>query len=204
MGPRRRRRGRHPPWHASVPVISRLQWGHDEGVVEGLASGAFRNRGRRTSSFNGATTKASWKGRPLRVARIKRSDASMGPRRRRRGRLEAASTADSLRSFNGATTKASWKDELASRALASKVTLQWGHDEGVVEGVPSARCRCRSRMLQWGHDEGVVEGQTTGRSLTATSFNGATTKASWKAVTACYRCDGCELQWGHDEGVVEG
>jgi len=37
------------------------------------------------------------------------------------------------------------------------------------------------------------------------SFNGATTKESWKAPIAfCQNAGPGELQWGHDKGVVEG
>jgi len=86
-------------------------------------------------------------------------------------------------------------------------SLQWGHDEGVVEGEPSSTRRSQwprfngattkaswkapefhggtfaDRALQWGHDEGVVEGYIAVRYVRSRKrcFNGATTKASWKA-----------------------
>jgi len=66
------------------PVFLALQWGHDEGVVEGA-----KNRSD--------------------VEEI--AEASMGPRRRRRGRQG---------SFGHRMPRA--------------IKLQWGHDEGVVEG----------------------------------------------------------------------
>jgi len=37
--------------------------------------------------------------------------------------------------------------------------LQWGHDEGVVEGnVKALLADVQTLSLKWGHDEGVVEG----------------------------------------------
>jgi len=60
--------------------------------------------------FNGATTKASWKAR----------FAWLGSRR--------------PSGFNGATTKASWKAFNADKFFRRLRALQWGHDEGVVEG----------------------------------------------------------------------
>jgi len=133
MGPRRRRRGRPDLVLPAPRPAMRLQWGHDEGVVEG-----------------------GWRQRePVRAI----------PR------------------FNGATTKASWKATATTAGTLWSPMLQWGHDEGVVEGGADGRggrhqaqasmgprrrrrgrrferCRCRRRQLR---------------------FNGATTKASWKA-----------------------
>jgi hypothetical protein len=60
--------------------------------------------------------------------------------------------------------------------------LQWGHDEGVVE-VGNIDIHVHTAMLlQWGHDEGVVEaaGTQSVESTRTRSFNGATTKVSWK------------------------
>ena len=112
---------------------TRLQWGHDEGVVEGPSAAVSVVP--HAMGFNGATTKASWKA----VAQSAVDDvpcvASMGPRRRRRGRQERPSSVKSTwPSFNGATTKASWKATARARDWLMS-SLQWGHDEGVVEGV---------------------------------------------------------------------
>jgi len=60
--------------------------------------------------------------------------------------------------------------------------LQWGHDEGVVEGSEIARKSLPKITLQWGHDEGVVEG----------------------LLAPAEKIIASRLQWGHDEGVVEG
>ena len=60
--------------------------------------------------------------------------------------------------------------------------------------------------LQWGHDEGVVENLGLHRrpQSSVNSFNGATTKESWKTkLAACSTSLDVTLQWGHDEGVVE-
>src|SRR5436309_12242332 len=40
----------------------------------------------------------------------------------------------------------------------SSVSLQWGHDDDVVEKIKARAWLARSSVtLQWGHDEGVVE-----------------------------------------------
>src|SRR5205823_2614044 len=107
MGPRRRCRGRPD---------DRAQRRADVGASMGPRR---RCRGRRLDplrhglhreSFNGATTKVSWKTR-YRPSR---------PSRWRAG-------------FNGATTKVSWKTEDEVDRLRRSAALQWGHDEGVVE-----------------------------------------------------------------------
>ena len=70
--------------------------------------------------------------------------------------------------------------------------LQWGHDEGVVEGASPSTSQRSRQLLQWGHDEGVVEGLTsTELASPAASFNGATTKVSWKALAAAASRRGC-------------
>ena len=296
MGPRRRRRGRQfrrrhrrqyggfngattkASWKtlSSVGVarLVRLQWGHDEVVVEGIGTGALRPRRRRR--FNGATTKESWKGQravtragvygfngattkaswkrsygvtpsdrdasmgPRRRSRGRRAvrlhaptddqSASMGPRRRSRGRgrrhgrqgsccrcfngattkaswkgmLEAFDTRRLLTCFNGATTKASWKARTTTHANRPLTALQWGHDEGVVEGERRARRPGRSTVASMGprrrrRGRRLAEDDAPARLC----FNGATTKSSWKAA-AITRRRLTALQWGHDEVVVEG
>ena len=84
MGPRRRCRGRRFAEPLELPVNCRLQWGHDEGVVEGVR---------------------------VQTRLIDGKHASMGPRRRCRGRLrhDRSRLSANLPSFNGATTKVSWK-----------------------------------------------------------------------------------------------
>ena len=64
-------------------------------------------------------------------------------------------------SFNGATTMVSWKARRRIRRGRS----------------------ASSTMLQWGHDDGVVEGSVYAASATVADvgFNGATTMVSWKA-----------------------
>ena len=64
-----------------------------------------------TRRFNGATTKESWKTWLLmRRADARGLAASMGPRRRSRGRRVTLVPSDDWPDrFNGATTKESWK-----------------------------------------------------------------------------------------------
>jgi len=207
-----------------------LQWGHDEGVVEGMTEEP--DQGPMVECFNGATTKASWKALGDGWQALGYSTLQWG---HDEGVVEgpttsACSTAP-CPSFNGATTKASWKatktyvelsnenwlqwghdegvveGETATQLLRDGHSLQWGHDEGVVEGAISLPSETRLAGLQWGHDEGVVEGSRIRRLRSAfwSCFNGATTKASWKAWLFCgNRRPFPRLQWGHDEGVVEG
>ena len=176
-------------WKASTPVeyeiarVSSLQWGHDEGVVEGdqmqpdrpALRACFNGATTKVSwkatarhdgdaglvtRFNGATTKESWKAdRGDRVASAIVS-ASMGPRRRCRGRrgMTAASARASASGFNGATTKVSWKAPISR--LDARPTLRFnGATTKVSWKAPVARRSCRR----------------------ADRFNGATTKESWKA-----------------------
>ena len=186
MGPRRWCRGRPRQLRSARSDVSELQWGHDEGVVEG----AQRWRGDRHDlhGFNGATTKVSWKARSRRLRCDTGVHASMGPRRWCRGRR--------------------WR--MPSSIERPSRWLQWGHDEGVVEGgvirveidgrwrraSMGPRRWCRGRRDPWVHR---VPRDTTG-------FNGATTMVSWKAPKSSRYAavPAIALQWGHDDGVVEG
>ena len=130
--------------------------------------------------------------------------ASMGPRRGSRGRL------------------------VHRRCTSRRSSLQWGHDEGVVEDAtalrrsadsasmgPRRRSRGRRRLrrrtvttAESFNGATTKESWKTHASATcdrrASGFNGATTKESWKTG---FRRDvvarASKLQWGHDEGVVE-
>ena len=138
-----------------------LQWGHDEGVVED-------DRRRRRSpaletSFNGATTKESWKTEW-------RSAGSIVDR----AGFNGATTKESWKtrmtercrheywSFNGATTKESWKTTADVRRLSARFACFNGATTKVVVEDSSAADRCKGSpsWLQWGHDEGVVEDAT--------------------------------------------
>ncbi len=182
---------------ADLERAARLQWGHDEGVVEGQpltisittageASMGPRRRSRgRRESF------------PDQGSFMRSAEASIGPRRRSRGSAEgrarpAARRATAWlslqlghdersrrrrRSFSEART--GWFGTLAVSLL------QLGHDEGVVEGglarAPRESCRVK---LNWANDEGVVEGLSSracGPLLAGERFNWATTKESWKS-----------------------
>ncbi len=182
MGPRRIRRGErlrqalhgsrvrrfngataNSPWRTcdaqgGPKVVAWLQWGHGEFAVENptgkLQGGPARD------GFNGATANSPWRtarggGRPAAAA-----DASMGPRRIRRGeRIYGRCPGEAL------------------------MALQWGHGEFAVENSAGTRTRraswpsfngatanspwrttgrgyhpsSRSRSLQWGHGEFAVE-----------------------------------------------
>ena len=162
-----------------------LQWGHDEGVVEG-----FRHAARLPLEhfcFNGATTKVSWK-----------------------ASAEASIAARCRGSFNGATTKVSWKADpqrstfaelqLGFNGATTMVSWKAQYDAGYVDGIRVAsmgpRRRCRGRRLVLRPNFAVGDPR----------FNGATTMVSWKAHAEPTRPTWLAvwLQWGHDEGVVEG
>ena len=108
MGPRRRCRGKTAALEGTGRSRELLQWGHDEGVVEGHRPRSH-SRGA-CAGFNGATTKVSWKGFPGDAHGLLSVPASMGPRRRCRGRADAGQDFHSGRDrFNWAATKVSGK-----------------------------------------------------------------------------------------------
>ena len=187
-----------------------LQWGHDEGVVEGqvvLPSARDRVRSLQWGHDEGVV-----EGDSIRDSVIsRRLIASMGPRRRCRGRRlrMAYETPLGSHGFNGATTKVSWKAGQRRRSrLHRSTSLQWGHDEGVVEG---DRCTLTSATeVDWCFNGATTKVSWKARTLWRQGirhvrFNGATTKVSWKGrdQAAVYPTM-MMLQWGHDEGVVEG
>ena len=172
----------------------RLQWGHDDGVVEdGLEPAApmdaadVASMGPRRWSRGRAHGTESIHGVPMYIA-------SMGPRRWSRGRVECSDMTPSN------STAASMGPRQWSRGRASAIdangcastALQWGHDDGVVEEDCRACSTRRSRSkLQWGHDDGVVEEaieQSPGTRRGRPSFNGATTMESWKTAPLGATC----------------
>ena len=185
-----------------------------------------------TSSFNLATTSASWRtsgaGRSPPTARrfnLATTSASwrtpLGPPRRDSGRsgVNLATTSASWRTprprpprgdrrgFNLATTSASWRTDREHAAAFAPPALQFGHDVSVVEnfapwGVASAPSKCFNLATT------SASWRTWGVVVTATAFspgfNLATTSASWR--TICYEVgvkELVELQFGHDVSVVE-
>ena len=174
MGPRRRRRGRrrHARWLASF--YDRLQWGHVVVDVEGVRGG--RARDWLMEGFNGATSSSTWKvakppadthpprwlqwghvvvdveGRGQRGNRQVVGRASMGPRRRRRGRGLAGSMVPGMTtrlqwghvvvdvegsvmchpsparnaSFNGATSSSTWKVESTCAEVSTCLDASMG------------------------------------------------------------------------------
>ena len=141
-----------------------LQWGHDDGVVERPRRGPAARP--TSTSFNGATTMESWNGRRPLGRLASGGLASMGPRRWSRGK--------------GPTGRNSWGREF---------TLQWGHDNGVVERDFLARGANQggesfngaTTMESWkGH-------HLSSRSMRTSRFNGATTMVSWKGRQRIHR-----------------
>ncbi len=132
MGPRRCRRGRRCASPRALNSPHALQWGHADVGVEDPGPG---NRdGRSSRRFNGATPMSAWKtrrrlsacaiavllqwghadvgveDRPFRGQANAPQEASMGPRRCRRGRRSCRVHAwGAGGSFNGATPMSAWK-----------------------------------------------------------------------------------------------
>ena len=183
MGPRRRRRGRSCP-ATGGPGLDSV--GFNGATSSSTWKGNSKPRALQwTSCFNGATSSSTWKEPQTENVAREPSQASMGPRRRRRGRREFVS----LRML-----KLTW--------------LQWGHVVVDVEGLlpppprsastlasmgPRRRRRGRSTSrcgatstsapLQWGHVVVDVEGARRRQDppLSASpGFNGATSSSTWK------------------------
>ena len=121
------------------------------------------------------------------------------------------------------------EDRLGAVADDSRgFSLQWGHDDGVVEedGARDAgdgyrrfngattmeswkkqigrKAASHRPRLQWGHDEGVVEDTILLEGIPAgRGFNGATTRSRGRLRRGRRVNKASELQWGHDDGVVE-
>ncbi len=148
MGPRRRRRGRSSGMLLPSPYRS-LQWGHVVVDVEGnrrpaIADPSASFNGATSSStwkvpvvfvllelggrFNGATSSSTWKGVSTREVILRLVRASMGPRRRRRGRRAGRSRPrrSGLRRFNGATSSSTWKVKLEPDVSAGRGCASMG------------------------------------------------------------------------------
>ena len=232
MGPPRRRGGRTSTLCVRQPPARRLQWGHLVVEVEGFRCSRWGPPG--PPSFNGATSSSRWKASldPWRgitplwlqwghlVVEVEgssrgrrdghRSAASMGPPRRRGGRVAAyreTVTEVATLQWGHLVVEVEGRSTSALLVVASSA-LQWGHLVVEVEGDgeqgsqllgvkasmgpprrrggrPSSEeyRRCAMTPLQWGHLVVEVEG---GRPLSrckmaSSSFNGATSSSRWKA-----------------------
>ena len=182
-----------------------LQWGHDPKIVENQNAGegaadshspsmgprpedrgklrvGSRGRSAGRGPFNGATTRRSWKTRS--TSRVARRRCS----------------------FNGATTRRSWKTNDGVWSSVPRTVLQWGHDPKIVENLGDIEQLPSYQILQWGHDPKIVENVLALSHLariavpsmgprpedrgkrwtlhpvagTVCTFNGATTRRSWK------------------------
>ncbi len=200
-------------WKASerqspMSTIAALQWGHDEGVVEGATCPVLLPRP--LTCFNWATTKESWKACQPESSFIRIPLASIGPRRRSRGRRlsmsyladdEMASIGPRRRSrgrhgFDNpvrAGEEASIGPRRTSRgrhvpqgiAIANDRRFNWATTKESWKAFRRSKILAWLDALQWGHDEGVVEAQgqcrTHDESQYQAASDGATTKESWKA-----------------------
>ena len=165
-------------WKSSVlnrPATSAvLQWGHDAGVVEEM----------------------------LRPVVVRPSAASMGPRRRSRGRDQPAGPAGPAARFNGATTQESWKrwrqtsPALVTSQCFNGATTQESWKRNSTDRAPLKRFNGATTQESWKRRPSGA--RIRPRQL---GFNGATTQESWKARGTSW--PGKWLQWGHDDGVVE-
>ena len=159
MGPRQRCRGRQRM--CNWRVNKRQCFNGATTKVSWKARHTRSSSGADHRSFNGATTKVSWKAGATSSIRVVHANASMGPRRRCRGRRRAA-----------------------CRAQPDGRKLQWGHDEGVVEGTSNAVCNAVSEVSFNGATTKVswkAVPERAQRRAASSGFNGATTKVSWKA-----------------------
>ncbi len=169
MGPRRRRRGRggrrfcgpvagsvrfngatsSSTWKVGhgAPIPSSgwaLQWGHVVVDVEGQMPRSAR-KGRRPASMGPRRRRRGRRSLRGQIGNA-RGRASMGPRRRRRGRAPpACHGACGGRSFNGATSSSTWKARHRRGRARRSTELQWGHVVVDVEG-PRHSCRTTSMM----------------------------------------------------------
>ena len=183
-----------------------LQWGHDEGVVEDAEKPAGRPRELHTLQWG--HDEVSWKTSRPTADMLERCIASMGPRRRCRGRRRRSRP--SIADDDGASMG-------PRRRCRGRRTRADGHAEVAAASMgPRRRCRgrraiARSRLASLMHASMGPRRRCRGRRLgsdrfraSTSGFNGATTKVSWKTVRPAHRSrDAIELQWGHDEGVVE-
>ncbi len=108
-----------------------LQWSHNNSVVETLVSGSFLCR---LISFNGATTIQLWK-LECKCKHYRRSNhASMEPQQFSCGNSKTYTAIGCIEnSFNGATTIQLWKRHKTGRKPRHRKTLQWSHNNSVVE-----------------------------------------------------------------------
>ncbi len=161
MGPRRYRRG----WVAHRPVTRPNIWSFNGAATLSSRMGRARLHAAQGSRcFNGAATLSSRMvdAHQQMIKQIE-SDASMGPRRYRRGWVDVRFRHDARGhgSFNGAATLSSRMVDGTGRVLqpVSDDLLQWGRDVIVADGrkIAEAAASIVSK-LQWGRDVIVADG----------------------------------------------
>ena len=213
----------------SVSRLRRLQWGHDDGVVERTVEVGHHVR-RRAASMGPrrwSRGKAACSYAPGERLR----HASMGPRRWSRGKGQPRSRVHVVSArlqwghddgvvegefqkrhpgatlgFNGATTMESWKGGFLLLACPKQVVLQWGHDDGVVERILSTACSVQPINAsmgprRWSRGK-VFIGIHCARGLWASMGPRRWSRGRWLQGSRCHP-QGARLQWGHDDGVVE-
>ena len=143
-----------------------LQWGRDLSVAEG----------RDCEEHIAPVMPLQW-GRDLSVAEGRSSrapgrchvDASMGPRPFGRGRTSGCARSTRSRGcFNGAATFRSRKAPGRRTMHGRIITLQWGRDLSVAEGVWQSATMTAPTPLQWGRDLSVAEGEAVGLTASTT------------------------------------
>ncbi len=213
-------------FHAVTPY--KLQWGRDVIVADGRPDTASC---RRAASFNGAATLSSRMGERAQ-GRVFLGDASMGPRRYRRGWSAAGGTSHiTALGFNGAATLSSRMDVAGDEIEPYFLLLQWGRDVIVADGRISSSSAPSLWLLQWGRDVIVADGRRepgrreSGRRASmgprryrrgwsrprnrtrraSRSFNGAATLSSRMGTSLSgSRKSAGSLQWGRDVIVADG
>ena len=132
--------------------------------------------------------------------------ASMGPRQWSRGKGRGARvTGRWIACFNGATTMVSWNG-FAEAGSGINASLQWGHDDGVVDWARAGHDDWDQRKASMGPRRWCRGMASTPRPVKLTPlarFNGATTMVSWNGHGTAQATSTLSLQWGHDDGVVE-
>ena len=203
MGPRRCRRGRRPAALPAVRPMSRLQWGHaDVGVEDpavevapspaaslqwghadvGVEDDCAADISETASGLQWGHADVGVEDRTCRLSVTATADASMGPRRCRRGR----------RGLDG--------------RARGRHGLQWGHADVGVED-RDRRCVTTARRQASMGPRRCRRGRPNCSApirSPSTSFNGATPMSAWKTVPSpAVELSRCQLQWGHADVGVE-
>ena len=229
MEPRRCRRGKPPVIISREWTNERLQWSHDDVVVENEQGIRPTQEQARLQWSHDDVVVENFRGRlsndSRSVLQWSHDDVVV-----ENARLAVSGSVGRYR-FNGATTMSSWKTPEDEDNPYTILPLQWSHDDVVVENKIAMPEQSGWDLLQWSHDDVVVENDIRGNVAHGTPpqlqwshddvvvenpppkpepivahpcFNGATTMSSWKTRKGRSRGGGMGgLQWSHDDVVVE-